>query len=463
MHQKTPPASAPARRSALPFLPFLPFLPSRPALLEPLRHRRFRQLWLANLAANLGRWVQAFAAAWLVASMSESPLLTTLVQTASYAPMLLFALPAGVLADAVDRPRLLFVINAGMALAAGLMALATMGGQATAFTLLALTFLMGCCAAFLWPAWQASMSTLLEPELVPTAAILNNLSYNLAALLGPWLGGLLFQHIGAAPLFLANALSYLGLLLVYWRWVRDDRAATAAASAAPTASCPDSAAAAPTGAGAGAADAAAAGTIGGAWPAFKYGIASAWQQRAFRALLAQVAAIFFVAIAFAALLPLYVRDVLHLQASTFGSLMGASGAGAVLAAFALPALRARLGPRRLLAAALLVFGLMLAALPLTSAWPLALALVLAGGMAWAAIVSTLNGRAQTAFPSALRARTISIYMLAMGAGQSAGALFWGMVAQRMGVAAALLCAALAMCACIGHVLMQATAPAATTC
>ncbi|WGG51559.1 MFS transporter [Rugamonas sp. DEMB1] len=433
MHEKTrATAPSPARRRAL------------PALLEPLRHRRFRQLWLANLAANLGRWVQAFAAAWLVASMSNSTLLTTLVQTASYAPMLLFALPAGVLADAVDRPRLLFVINAGMALAAGLMALATMGGQATAFTLLALTFAMGCCAAFLWPAWQASMSTLLEPELVPTAAILNNLSYNLAALLGPWLGGLLFQHIGAAPLFMANALSYLGMMLVYWRWIRDDGTAHPRVplplSPAPSSTAKD-----------------------GAWAAFKHGIASAWRQRAFRALLAQVAAIFFVAIAFAALLPLYVRDVLHLQASTFGSLMGASGAGAVLAAFSLPALRARLGPRRLLAAALLVFGAMLAALPLTGAWPLALALVLAGGMAWAAIVSTLNGRAQTAFPPALRARTISIYMLAMGAGQSAGALFWGMLAERMGVAAALLCAAVAMCACVGHVLTQAHTPAAATC
>ncbi|SFL68159.1 MFS transporter [Rugamonas rubra] len=456
MHEKTL-ATAPSqpRRRAL------------PALLEPLRHRRFRQLWLANLAANLGRWVQAFAAAWLVASMSDSTLLTTLVQTASYAPMLLFALPAGVLADAVDRPRLLFVINAGMALAAGLMALATMGGQATAFTLLALTFAMGCCAAFLWPAWQASMSTLLEPELVPTAAILNNLSYNLAALLGPWLGGLLFQHIGAAPLFMANALSYLGMMLVYWRWIRDNGTAhpnptpSMSSAGAPQAEPgPRTMPPAPSPSPAPAPSSAA---KGGAWAAFKHGIASAWQQRAFRALLAQVAAIFFVAIAFAALLPLYVRDVLHLQASTFGSLMGASGAGAVLAAFSLPTLRARLGPRRLLAAALLVFGAMLAALPLTSARPLALALVLAGGMAWAAIVSTLNGRAQTAFPPALRARTISIYMLAMGAGQSAGALFWGMLAQRMGVAAALLCAAVAMCACVGHVLTQAHTPAAATC
>lgn len=456
MHEKTPETTpSPARRRAL------------PALLEPLRHRRFRQLWLANLAANLGRWVQAFAAAWLVASMSDSTLLTSLVQTASYAPMLLFALPAGVLADAVDRPRLLFVINAGMALAAGLMALATIGGQATAFTLLALTFAMGCCAAFLWPAWQASMSTLLEPELVPTAAILNNLSYNLAALLGPWLGGLLFQHIGAAPLFMANALSYLGMMLVYWRWIRDNGTAPPGVPPAEpkrgTSPTPAPTPAQPSPAPAPLPPASSSTTKGGAWAAFKHGIASAWQQRAFRALLAQVAAIFFVAIAFAALLPLYVRDVLHLQASTFGSLMGASGAGAVLAAFSLPALRARLGPRRLLAAALLVFGVMLAALPLTSAWPLALALVLAGGMAWAAIVSTLNGRAQTAFPPALRARTISIYMLAMGAGQSAGALFWGMLAERMGVAAALLCAAVAMCACVGHVLTQAHTPAAATC
>jgi Na+/melibiose symporter-like transporter len=266
---------------------------------------------------------------------------------------------------------------------------------------------------------------------------------------------------------MANALSYLGMMLVYWRWIRDDGTAhpnpTPSMSSAGAPQAEPGPRTMPPAPSPSPAPAPSSTAKGKAWAAFKHGIASAWRQRAFRALLAQVAAIFFVAIAFAALLPLYVRDVLHLQASTFGSLMGASGAGAVLAAFSLPALRARLGPRRLLAAALLVFGVMLAALPLTSAWPLALALVLAGGMAWAAIVSTLNGRAQTAFPPALRARTISIYMLAMGAGQSAGALFWGMLAERMGVAAALLCAAVAMCACVGHVLTQAHTPAAATC
>jgi MFS family permease len=448
-HDRTPRSAASAEPAPCPR--------ALPALLEPLRHQRFRQLWIANLAANLGRWIQAFAVAWLVASMSDSALLTSLVQTASYAPMLLFALPAGVLADAVDRPRLLLFVNGGMAIAAGLMALATLSGHASATTLLALTFLMGSCAAFLWPAWQASMSTLLAPELVPTAAVLNNLSYNVAALLGPWLGGLLFQHVGAAPLFLANAVSYAGLMLIYRRWSGAGLADKGAvAASAPASSASASASASVQSSSPSPSTAVRTVALGGAgWRSLHHGVTSAWRLRAFRTLLVQVTAIFFVTVAFAALLPVYVRDVLHLRASAFGDLMGASGAGAVLAAFALPALRRRLGSRRLLACALLLFGVMLVTLATTAAASLATTLALIGGMAWCAIVSTLNAQAQSAFPPELRARTLSLHMLAMAAGQSVGALFWGALAQRFGVVAALDGAAIALCACIGHVLLTA--------
>ena len=96
-------------------------LPARPLrqkvpLSKPLRHARYRRLWTANLISNLGTWTQTFASAWLIASLSHSASTTTLVQTASYVPIFLFALFAGVVADAVDRPKFLFFCNLFMAL-----------------------------------------------------------------------------------------------------------------------------------------------------------------------------------------------------------------------------------------------------------------------------------------------------------------------------------------------------------
>lgn len=387
-------------------------------LLRPLRHPRYRQLWLANLGSNLGTWIQSFAAAWLIASTSHSPQMTTMVQTATCAPLLLFSLFAGVLADAVDRARLLFAVNAAMLLAAACMAGVAVGGHPATLAVLLLTFVMGTGVAFMLPAWQASMSSLVEPEEIPAAATLNNLSYNLAALLGPWLGGMLFKAVGPSPLFMVNALSYLGLLLVYWRWARAS----------------------------GAADPAAAPRRPG-WDSFCDGIACALRSPSYRQLLALTCATFFVSIAFASLLPLLVRDVLHLQAGAYGSLMGMYGGGAILAAFVLPGLRRRFGTRAPLAAAMAVLGLMLAALPHIAAWPLLLASVMAGGLAWSTIITTFNCMAQMAFPSAIRARTLSVYLLAIAAGQTCGSFLWGLLASRFGVAQALTVAGATLLAC----------------
>ncbi|WP_229490326.1 MFS transporter [Pseudoduganella namucuonensis] len=380
-------------------------------MLQPLRHRRFRQLWLANLVSNLGTWTQTFASAWLVASISASPRAATLVQAATYAPMVMFGLLAGVVADAVPRARLLFVINAFMALAALCMAALAAQGDVAPGAVLALIFMTGTGSAFMWPAWQATTSALVAPEEVDAAASLNNLSYNAAAIAGPALGGVLFVWIGPAPLFLFNALSFGGMLLVYSAWMSS---AEAPGRGAPV-----------------------------GWNSFMDGLRAGLGSAAYRRLLLHTAGALFGAIAFASLLPLFVRDVLRGEARAFGGLMACLGVGAVLAAFLLPSLRARLGRGPLLGAALGVFGAMLLALPLCPHWLLA-PVVAVGGVAWAAMVSTLNGAAQSSFPVELRARTLSIYLLAMALGQTLGSVFWGQAAEWLGVPGALLLAGCVM-------------------
>lgn len=376
----------------------------RVPLSQPLRHRRYRHLWIANLVSNLGTWTQTFASAWLIASLSHSASTTTLVQTASYLPILLFALFAGVVADAVDRPKFLFFCNTFMALCACSLAGLVITGHASAPPVLAITFCLGAGSAFMWPAWQAAMSGLVEPDEVEAAATLNNLSYNVAAIVGPALGGVLFNWIGPGALFLANAVSFVGLLTVYWAWWQERRAP--APGRAPF------------------------------LDSLKAGLACALGCSRYRCILLNVCTVFFATISFAGLLPVFVRDILRMNSSVFGTLMGSLGVGAVMAAFMLPTLRTRINKTRLLSGALLLYGAMLITLSSARSLAVLMPVIVCGGMAWSAIVSTLNAAAQSSFPANIRARTLSIYLFVMAAGYTVGSLVWGRLADHLGVRAA---------------------------
>ncbi|NHZ98697.1 MFS transporter [Massilia sp. CCM 8734] len=385
-----------------------PSLRPKVPLSKPLRHARFRQLWTANLISNLGTWTQTFASAWLITLVASSASTASLVQTASYIPIFLFALFAGVIADAVDRPKFLFFCNLFMALCACVMAALAISGRISTAPVLVLTFCMGAGAAFMWPAWQASMSGLVEPDEVEAAATLNNLSYNVAAILGPALGGLLFNWVGAGALFLVNALSFVGLLTVYWSWWRDG-----VPEVRPKVDFASS---------------------------LKLGVRTALGCARYRRILLNVCTVFFSTISFAALLPVFVKQVLHRDSSVFGVLMGSLGAGAVCGAFLLPSLRCRIGKTHLLSASLLVYGAMLCLLPFIGSLALLVPLIVAAGMAWSATVSTLNAAAQLAFPASIRARTLSIYLFVMAGGYTLGSMAWGALADKVGVQAALAAA-----------------------
>ena len=378
-------------------------------LTQPLRHARYRRLWLANMVSDLGTWIQAFASSWLVASLSGSAAITSLVQTATYVPVFLFALLAGVVADGVHRPKFLFFCNLYMALCAAAMALLVGTGLAASGPVLVLTFAIGIGTAFIWPAWQAAMASLVEPGEVEAAATLNNLSYNLSAIAGPALGGMLFGWIGPGALFLANALSFAGLLGVYWAWWREG-----APQPPPTE---------------------------GFAERFRCGLRTAFGCPRYRRILRNVCWVFFSTIAFASLLPVFVREVLRMQSHTYGTLMGCLGGGAVLAACFLPQVRARVDKTGLLVLALAVYGAMLLAMSLSRSLFLLVPLIVCGGMAWSATVSTLNAAAQLSFPAEVRARTLSIYLFVMSGGYALGSVFWGQVAERWGVRAALGAAA----------------------
>ena len=132
---------------------------------SPFRHRVFAVLWVAMLLSNVGGWMHDVGAGWLMTTLNPSPLLVSLVQAATTLPVFLLALPAGALADIVDRRRLLLIAKIYMTVIAAGMGIVVLAGRMMPVGLLLFTVALGAGTALINPAWQA-----IVPQLVPRAA-----------------------------------------------------------------------------------------------------------------------------------------------------------------------------------------------------------------------------------------------------------------------------------------------------
>jgi MFS family permease len=375
---------------------------------SPLRQSAFRAIWLASLASNLGTWMQNVGAAWLMTAIAPSPIYVALVQAASNLPLFLLALPAGALADVVDRRRLLLWGLAWLAVVTALLGALAMAGLATPGALLALTFAIGVGSAFVAPAFQAILPELVPRADLPAAVSLNGISMNLGRAAGPALGGVVVATAGAGATFLTNAASFVAVLLAIALWRRAPREARLP---------PED-------------------LLG----AMRAGVRYVRHSRDLQTVLWRVGAFVLPASAVWALLPLYARETLDLGAAGYGSLLACFGVGAVLAGVALPYARARLGAEVLATASGFVFAAATAALALAPQGPdrgatLACAGVslFAAGGAWLSLLSMLNAVAQSVIPPWVRARALATYLLVLFGGLAIGSAVFGALAQATGV------------------------------
>ena len=152
---------------------------------SPFRHSVFRALWIATVVANIGGWMYNASAGWLMTTLSGDPLMVALVQVATSLPMFLFALPAGALADIVDRRRLLIVMQVWMGVVATVMGVMAVAGRMSPGRLLTLTFLLGIGSAVSNPVWQAITPDLVTSEDLPAALSLSGIAVNIARAIGP--------------------------------------------------------------------------------------------------------------------------------------------------------------------------------------------------------------------------------------------------------------------------------------
>ncbi|WP_296259638.1 MULTISPECIES: MFS transporter [unclassified Pseudomonas] len=377
------------------------------SLWAPFRFAAFRWLWMGALAMNLSIWMQSVGAAWVMVSLTPSPLPVALVQTAISLPSFIFGLPGGVFADIFDRRRYLLLTHAGMLVSAVLLVVWCACGWLGPISLLALTFAFGIGFAMQGPAWYTSQAEAVPVGLVTSAMALSSVSYSCARAVGPAIAGALVSFSGVITVFAICALLLAGSLAAAMTLRSKPKDALAPAVTLRE----------------------------GLITAIRYARSSS----VIRAQTARTLAFVGAGSALWALLPLVASE--SAGAGGYGVLLGSIGVGTLFGALIITWLRARVGINGMLSGACLAYAVgtvVLALLSNTVAQSLAL---FVAGIGWMLIGTSNLAAIQLSVPAWIRARSVAIYMLVFQGSMAVGGALWGLVAIHVGARNSLLLAA----------------------
>jgi MFS family permease len=364
----------------------------------PLRIRRFRTLWLASIFSNVGSFLQAVAASWLMLQLTDSATWVGLMAASATLPLLFLALAAGAVADMFDRRWVLVAAQTVMGASAAAMAYLTATDRITPGILLTLGLMLGVGLAFNLPAWQATVPDLVPRGMVASAVALNSVAFNVARAVGPALGGFIIVVSGPEVAFALNALSYLGVIVVLIALARvmptPDREETSMVNA------------------------------------IALGVRFARFTPQFRKVLNLAAMFALTSSVVQSILPNR-TDELGGGAGEFGLLLGAMGLGALGGGFSRHAITERLG-RSTLPVAVGLFGVSATGLGLVGSIELAVVTLLLAGLTWVWVLATLNATAQLMSPEWVRGRAMSLYTLSFVGVLPLGSILSGWIADRIG-------------------------------
>lgn len=349
------------------------------------------------------------AAAWLMTTLTTSPVMVALVQTASTLPVFLLGLPSGALADILDRRRYFAATQLWVAINALVLAALSLADALTAQALLLLTFTNGIGLALRWPVFAAIVPEIVPRAHMPQALALNGVAMNLSRIVGPVVAGAILAATSSAWVFVLNAVLAFGAFTLILRWKSQHQ------------------------------DSALPGErfLG----AMRVGLQHVRQSPRMRAVLLRVFLFFLQSTALMALLPLIARGLHGGGPGAFTVLLASLGAGAITAALLFPRGRRRFDRDQFVRAGTLVHAVMSAVVVFSPWFWLALPAMVVAGMAWISTANSLTIAAQLALPSWVRARGMSVYQMALMGGSAAGSLLWGQVAGLASVRAAVVAAA----------------------
>jgi MFS family permease len=371
------------------------------ASLRPLRQRDFALVWSAALVSNAGSWVQTVAVGVLVTALTGQARWTGLVAAAAFVPVGVLSPVGGAIADRVDRRRLMLGTTIGETLFACLLAALVGTGRASPAGVTLLVFGGGCMTALGVPAYQAILPDLVERDDLLAASSLSMAQFNLGRVVGPALAGLVLILGSYTWAFALNAASY-GAVMVALLLVR-------LPPVAPT----DEPA--------------------GLRARIVAGARAARAEPGCRTAIVSIAVVALLLSPFIALIPAVALKLFGEKETGTSVLITAQGIGAVAGALSLASLARRYGRRRVLVATLVVVPVLLLAYAAAPNLPLAAVALTAVGAGYVGLLSGLGTVVQLRAPAAMRARVLSLYMVALGTIYPLGAVLQGSIADRLGL------------------------------
>ena len=362
----------------------------------------------------MGYSIQATIAAWLMATLTPSTLMVALVQTASTLPALLFGLTAGALADIVDRRRIMLVVQLSLIAISVLIGVTELMGLLGPIPLLIGTFLIGFGFTFYMPAQQANVNDLVGRADLPQALALGSVAFNLSRAIGPALAGAIAALLGSGSAFLASALLFAWMIYVVSGWKPRERAIP--------------------------------GVRDTLLSGIKSGLRYTRHSPPMLALLGRTASFSLCASGLWALLPVIARDQLALDAGGFGMLSASFGTGAVVWVLVFQRHLPSIALNTLVTGGHFVWMAAILTIAFASTTAMAVAGCFAAGAAWVAVLPALSAGIQSTAPAWVRARAVSMNMVAMQASLALGSVIWGWVASVSDLSSALAASSFAMAA-----------------
>jgi predicted MFS family arabinose efflux permease len=361
-------------------------------IFKAFQYRDFRLMWIGACTSSIGTWMQIVAQGWLVYRLSHSAFLLALDQFLGGIPIFLFSLIGGVVADRVERRKILLGSQYVQMASATLMTVLVWTGVVQVWEILCLSFISGFAQAFGGPAYQALIPTLVERDDMPNAIALNSIQFNVAVMIGPAFAGQALAKLGETSCFALNAISFLApiisLTIISARFLPAKTGESMVAS-------------------------------------LKQGIRFARQQNSMEALILLAFCMTALAMPMRTFIPVFVKDIFHRGPETYGNLLALMGLGSIFGSLAI-ASAGNFKRKGLVAlASLITLGACISAFALSTSVRLSGIILVLGGAAMMAVFATVNSLVQLITTNEMRGRVMSVYNVAFRGGMPMGNLVSG--------------------------------------
>jgi len=360
---------------------------------KAFHYRDFRLMWIGACASSIGTWMQLVAQGWLIYRLSHSSRLLALDQVMAGAPIFLFSILGGVVADRTERRKILLMSQYLQMASAGTLTVLVTMGLTHVWPILCLSFVSGFAQAFGGPAYLSLIPSLVDREDMPNAIALNSIQFNLAVTIGPAIGGLILARLGEKWCFGLNSLSFLApvisLSLISSRFVPDSTKESMLSS-------------------------------------LKQGVRFVWHHGSMVALIVLAFAIAFLSMPMGTYIPVFVKDIFHRGPETYGTLLSLIGVGSICGSLGVAGLGNISRKGRFALSMLLVLGIGIAGFSLSKFLPLTYAMLLVVGASRMAVFATVTSLVQLIVTNEMRGRVMSVYNFAFRGGMPIGNLVTGL-------------------------------------